>query len=366
MHCLFFLILSFMPFTLLAQTESNASEYCRFVQKDKRWHVLEFAIGGEQRFSPRITDFYFGDATTAKDGKAYITMYATSEGQTSHVGLFREENGKVYQYQGTDRQDAVLYDFTLNPGDKLADAASGWDCTVTDISSIESNGHPLRVIHLQTVYSNNEEQHETYTTEWVEGIGTLSSPIQYFDDLRNSSSHSSQVAYAITDDGSLFLPLTFGVPWNGWRGTQLTTSGIHDAGADELEYKLDFNPVRDSYDLNVSGRMNMPSGPNNYIYAIDTYSTESLTHHVVTFHIEALPPYSDETTRQEVYVSFPFFSEGIDYIYTNPSTHISTIQAPQIINSKSVNRKCFDLSGRHLAAPPARGLYIEDGKVRVK
>ena len=73
MHCLFFLILSFMPFTLLAQTESNASEYCRFVQKDKRWHVLEFAIGGEQRFSPRITDFYFGDATTAKDGKPIVS-----------------------------------------------------------------------------------------------------------------------------------------------------------------------------------------------------------------------------------------------------------------------------------------------------
>ena len=41
-------------------------------------------------------------------------------------------------------------------------------------------------------------------------------------------------------------------------------------------------------------------------------------------------------------------------------------QVPQTVNRNSVNSKCFDLSGRRLAAPPARGLYIEDGKVKGK
>ena len=36
----------------------------------------------------------------------------------------------------------------------------------------------------------------------------------------------------------------------------------------------------------------------------------------------------------------------------------------QIGNGKCVNYPIFDLTGRRLAAPPARGLYIEDGKVR--
>lgn len=44
----------------------------------------------------------------------------------------------------------------------------------------------------------------------------------------------------------------------------------------------------------------------------------------------------------------------------------SNESSSKVVNSKSVNRQFFDLSGHRLAAPPARGLYIEDGKVRVK
>ena len=38
----------------------------------------------------------------------------------------------------------------------------------------------------------------------------------------------------------------------------------------------------------------------------------------------------------------------------------------QTVNKKSPNSQCYDLTGRRLAAPPARGLYIEDGRLRVK
>ena len=55
----------------------------------------------------------------------------------------------------------------------------------------------------------------------------------------------------------------------------------------------------------------------------------------------------------------------------NPDSYIrdilSGISSPttqQMKNGKSENSEYFDLTGRRLAAPPARGLYIEDGKVR--
>ena len=48
------------------------------------------------------------------------------------------------------------------------------------------------------------------------------------------------------------------------------------------------------------------------------------------------------------------------------ATGINAPQAPQTVNSKSVNRKCFDLSGRRLSVPPAHGLYIEDGTLKAK
>ena len=43
----------------------------------------------------------------------------------------------------------------------------------------------------------------------------------------------------------------------------------------------------------------------------------------------------------------------------SPPTFITTLQT---VNHKSVNRQCFDLSGRRLASPPAKGVYIKDGK----
>lgn len=41
-------------------------------------------------------------------------------------------------------------------------------------------------------------------------------------------------------------------------------------------------------------------------------------------------------------------------------------RSAQRVNCKSVNGKSFDLTGRHLAAPPKKGVYIEGGKIRVK
>ena len=38
----------------------------------------------------------------------------------------------------------------------------------------------------------------------------------------------------------------------------------------------------------------------------------------------------------------------------------------KIVNSKFVNSKFFDLTGRRLAAPPTRGVYIEEGKIKLK
>lgn len=333
-----------------------------FVQRGRTWHVLEFAVGGEHRFSPLVRDYHFDDEEIVLCGKSYLAMYAASSGQTSQVGLFREEDGKVYQYRGEGESESILYDFTLLPGSTFNDPDMGYECSVTNVSYIECNGYPLRVISIDAV-RNEADYHYISKIEWIEGIGTYSKPIMNLADWNLVNSYSCHLAYAITGDGYLYLPMTFGVPWNGWRGTQLTSSGSRDSGADELEYSLEFSPARDSYDLNVSGLLNMPSGPNNYIYSIDSYSEDDIMSHDVTFQIEELPPYSGEVSRQEVSLSFPFFSEGINYTYINPDTHIF---APTIVNRLSLSDEFFDLTGHRLAAPPARGLYIQDGKVKAK
>lgn len=49
--------------------------------------------------------------------------------------------------------------------------------------------------------------------------------------------------------------------------------------------------------------------------------------------------------------------ESYDYLNT-----LTGISAPTIVNGKSVNSKWYDLSGRPLATPPTKGIYIRGGK----
>ena len=47
-------------------------------------------------------------------------------------------------------------------------------------------------------------------------------------------------------------------------------------------------------------------------------------------------------------------------------TAVRDLPSDQIANNKSSNGKCFDLSGRPLSTPPAKGIYIRDGKKVVR
>lgn len=57
------------------------------------------------------------------------------------------------------------------------------------------------------------------------------------------------------------------------------------------------------------------------------------------------------------------YEDGI-CIYGNPG--VVKVHSPSIVNSKLSNGQCFDLTGRRLLAPPRKGVYIEDGKVKVR
>jgi hypothetical protein len=57
-----------------------------------------------------------------------------------------------------------------------------------------------------------------------------------------------------------------------------------------------------------------------------------------------------------------------EHIYTDLATGIAQLQVglPPAEKGKSLNRIFFDLTGRQLAAPPRRGVYIQDGRKRVR
>jgi hypothetical protein len=55
-----------------------------------------------------------------------------------------------------------------------------------------------------------------------------------------------------------------------------------------------------------------------------------------------------------------FFDEHNATITDTPIP--TSISSNTLVNGKCSNDKCFDLAGRRLAAPPAKGVYIKDGK----
>ena len=346
-----------------AYSQLPYEDYQPIVTPGKTWHVLEFAMGGEMRYSPRITDYTFDDEEVVIDGQKYLAMSAQSEGQTSKVGLFREEYGKIYHYVETFGTDEIVYDFTLQPGDEFTIPDRRWKCAVTSVSTLECNGIQLRTLYISAKRIDESEPSETFYMEWIEGIGSAAKPILFPDDVSNINSRSSHVAYAITRDGTSFFPMTFGLPWHGYWGTLLAETESQDSQDDRLTYALEPGDDGESYSLRIRGSMEMPTGPHNYIYAMKDYNS-----HKVSLRIVALPPFGDGEAKGNVDITFPFFST--DDTYTDFSIDIAEpftgISAQKTDSTHSSLKQSFDLSGRRLAAPPSHGLYIEDGCVRVR
>ena len=70
---------------------------------------------------------------------------------------------------------------------------------------------------------------------------------------------------------------------------------------------------------------------------------------------------------KETYLATPGWRTFRNHIVeTNLVDGIEDIEPSQTDNGKPSSHQFFDLTGRRLAAPPARGLYIEDGKVKGK
>ena len=72
-----------------------------------------------------------------------------------------------------------------------------------------------------------------------------------------------------------------------------------------------------------------------------------------------IPPYRAYLTYNNIQDPAARFMLRID---DNEESGIEEIDNQQIVNSKSENRKYYDLQGRRVNGKPARGIYIREGK----
>ena len=337
---------------------AQVDDYLPFVQKGKIWHVEALTLGGTYFYMPRISEYWFGSDEVARDGKSYFILYNTTEGYTQTVGLYREEDRRVFTFREEQGCEQMVYDFTLREGDEFQ--LNSHACRVKKVGMLDVNGHKLRSIAFDEVIDH--EHGDTLYCEWIESIGT---PTVFSWDATMVSSYFNYVTYVLADNGLLFLPLPFYAVYNGWRGQQLiVTEAPVDASMEgHLEYEFVFDPFIDNYQLHVWGTMLTPDGPNNYIYCIEDTKTRR-----VKFRIEELTPRSASKSLHEVNLWFPFFMAGMSYTIVDDSGEHTIICGLNEVTRGFRNHPThtFDLSGRRLSASPAKGIYIENGQKKLR
>lgn len=290
--------------------------YHPFVEQGKFWRVHS----NNWRPTNIMTTYYFAWEKNLfeRDGRNYEALYSrTDDGSEQIEGLLREEDGRVYLYNERQGREILLYDFTLDVGDEVdLEVYGNSRFTVTSVDELVVNGERLKSILLTS--NDRTEEEDATAINWVEGIGTLCTPI--YDD-----GHVWWEDLAYVWSPTYYLPFTFGVPFAGWRGTDLVrTRELHGseltAAEDSLSYEFVPDPARDCYSLHVSGRMWTHCGPNNYVYCVSERGTD-----IGVERVRLVKEAMQDTDCEGLYMVdfyFPFFPGATCYVIDNRGEHL--------------------------------------------
>jgi len=314
MHAVLYWLRSDYPYTAdevsLVFHDAESTNYHPFVEQGKHWCVHGFNMGS----SHTVTDYYFSNEDEAEtiDGHTYLKMYAKTGEETTLVGLFREEDHRVYLYNKDAGRECLTYDFSLQEDDEFTpeygDFSHG---KVTKVSYKEVNGEQLKVLTIAT--SNGTD------VEWIEGVGVNAafgpSPLEGMYSIHEPNSWGYRTAYVLYDNSlepNFYLPFSFGLNYNGWWGQQPQTVKVEAEDMHSglgLHYILLPDPEHDCYALHVYGDTIWSNSPNRYVYCVEDKST-----HTLKLQFEELEPSVGGTGRYHINLSFPFFLSGNRYV----------------------------------------------------
>ena len=306
-----FAMLCLSAWIMQAQQDST---YHAFVERGKSWCVHGF---NAENFHT-VTNYYFSLEKNyfERNGHEYFEMCSrTDNGEETSVGLFREEDYRVYLYEEEAGREYLIYDFNLQVGDRFEPEYGDYSfCEVKKVGELQVNGETLKTI---TFEANDKTSYalERVQVEWIEGIGHLSGPLGglFSEIVRNSWEYHT--AYVLYDYSPCYLPLSFDLPDTGWHGCQLrpVKKVAFDDTIGKFEYELVPDSEHDSYALHVFGNGPISCSPNQYLYCIEE-DTGDPNVRKLTFQGEELAPYADCIWMYEVDLYFHFFQPDIQYI----------------------------------------------------
>lgn len=269
-------------------------DYLPFVELGKTWHV---------EGSPSYYEPYYHFLTcrmneeVERDGKTYIQVKQSEDGRTgvSDVGLFREEDRRVYKYIETENKEVMLYDFSLKEGDTFTYEfepdipenfkvlKQGWlndgpqivsSITRLSADSVDITYRPLRTwtIGIETEPGIYHER-----TTWVEGVGSL---VNTFCPSCMGGINSLAYIERKNNDGDLtnnYLPFSFYNMYGLVHGCDLPTGKADYTRTGDM-HQLTYELVGDR--LHVYGEVFCNCGPNHYALFYVKPTDDPLVHKI--------------------------------------------------------------------------------------
>ena len=123
----------------------------------------------------QLVEYYYFDGDTIIDGKTCKQMmcqryantdYDNAQPSLSYVGAWYEENKQVYEYDSTNKQFKLMYDFSLQTNDTLQINSQLYIIGPRQIGGLKG---------FKGVY-RDVANHMAYKTTWLEGVGGLYGP----------------------------------------------------------------------------------------------------------------------------------------------------------------------------------------------
>ena len=318
---LLFIAFVLTSITMFAQEEQN--DYLPFVELGKQWHVVSNPTNPYVPCSFERYEMYDQEEV---DGKTYVRIGLLQEDSDvdgwEEVGLFREENRRVYKYVAG--RDVLMYDFSLKEGDTFA-YEIGFDepviCKVVKqgwledgpqiqmLDSLTADGEwtfKYRKLRTWTIGFDNGSGDYNESFTWIESIGALKNMFS----LPGMVGRMSCLAYLERHDeyynDYLYLPFSLYNMYGPIYGCNMPKNAAELSEDWVSQYTYELEGDR----LHVYGKDVLNCGGNYYAYFTEEQTDDPLVHKL-HFRIKEVGP---ETTCSSFYTT-DFYVPGFSPIY---------------------------------------------------
>ena len=317
--------------SIAIQAQEKPNDYIPFVELGKLWNVVSTDANSNYACSFESYDMY---EEVERHGRTYTHACILNEvlGTSEEVGLFREENRRVYMYDETAGRDILLYDFSLTEGDTFTyefDVDQPENCKVLKqgwledgpniVSSCVPNSEgsldiTYRRLRTWTIGRDNGSGEYREAVTWVECIGAIENMFSLYSGRKRSClafvKRTDNETYYGTNE---YLPFSFCNIFNVYgqkHGCNLPT-GAEDYSGDDGHHKLIYELEGDR--LHVYGKVYTQCGPNNYAFFHEEKTTDPLVQRI-KFVIQAVKPIENRMALHTTDFYVPGFDPNMNYI----------------------------------------------------